>query len=426
MELDEIDRVIEDLNQVEAGAGTLEECQKRGARYKALTISLRKKVDDLKKANEELVRTASIHQKQMREYKMYAAEEVVDGIKPSLAPVVAAAGKLDIIKNEITSMGKNITEQVKSNTVEIKEISEEVCSAKETGMKGTADVLRTMSIYGLYDRKDSSDLPSAIMEILSLVRSMTPSSTPLLADTDGNIAVTDQEHIGRNTFAQVQEHGSLTVPDYTPSNSVKDLGKERKDLEEKNGKNEEYSSVSDVDGEASTTGQIQQTGVPIITAKNKPSNDIFRPWAVVQDGMSTNQGGVGLLPTPAEFKYIEESFKGTWDMRASAVPTLETPKKQEPETKMSINAPKKQSRQTCSTLPGPVPAKLFQGPHKPVGTSENDWTKGVSLFQTSETPQASTSSPQLTPDILKQMGYKRVNGYVVRAEPSKPKKSRWS
>ena len=84
------------------------------------------------------------------------------------------------------------------------------------------------------------------------------------------------------------------------------------------------------------------------------------------------------------------------------------------------NAPNK------DTNTGPVPAKLFQGLHNPLGTSDNPTLNVRSLVQTQNTPQASTSTSQLTPDTLKRMGYKRVHGYIVRAEPSKPKRSRWS
>ena len=404
MELEEIDVIIEELQETETGSDSLEECKKRGARYKSLTVSLRKKVEELKKANQELVRAATVHHKQMNEFKIYAAEEVVDGIKPILAPVAAITRKLDTINNEVKEMEKNINEQVKSNTVEMKEISEEVCSVKEAGDKGIASVLRTLSDHGLYSRKDSSDIPSAIMEILRLVRSMAQPSTTLLDDTDGNVGNTDQKQV------------SLTLSCDPIPEIIKDTVKTEGGADNTNTK------------EASVSQQKQhaESQNPNITLESKPPVNIFRPWDVDQVNMSGNRGGLGLLPTPAEFKYIENSFQGTREMSASMVspPTYETPTKQTYESNVSTHAPRKQAKVT--TLPGPVPAKLFQDTVNPSGTSHKISPGVQGITHPPGFSQATQPASHLTPKTLQQMGYKRVNGYIVRAEPSKPKKTRWS
>ena len=407
MELEEIDVIIEELQEAETGSDTLEECKKRGARYKSLTISLRKKVEELKKANQELVRAATVHHKQMNEFKIYAAEEVVDGIKPILAPVAAITRKLDTINNEVKEMEKNINEQVKSNTVEMKEISEEVCSVKEAGDKGIASVLRTLSGHGLYSRKDSSDIPSAIMEILRLVRSMAQPSTPLLDDTDGNVGNTDQKQV------------SLALSCDPIPEIIKDTVKTEGGADNTNTK------------EASVSQQKQhaESQNPNITLESKPPVNIFRPWDVDQVNMSGNRGGLGLLPTPAEFKYIENSFQGTREMRAcmGPPPTHETPTKQIYESNVSTHAPRKQAKIT--TLPGPVPAKLFQdtvNTVNPSGTSNQMSPRVQGIGHPPGSSQATQSTSQLSPKTLQQMGYKRVHGYIVKAEPSKPKKTRWS
>ena len=446
MDLGEIDRVFEGLQEAESVGGTWEECKKRCARYKSLTISLRKNVDELKKANQELVRAATVHQKQMREYKAYAAEEVIDGIKPSLAPVVAATKKLDTIKDGITALEENITGQVRSNTVEMKEISEEVCSVKEAGEKGIAGVLRTLSGHGLYDRSDSLDIPSAISEILRIVRSITAPSTPLLDDTNNNIGIKDIEKVDKSTAVQLDKNGSLTVLSNPVSSTAKEIEKEATTFQSK---------------ENRKSGEVK-------------SSKIFRPWGGEQDkDTNTSNPGLGLLPTPLHFKHIEESYLGNRNQtpHTGFPPKQVTPLKQACQVNGTRGMPerpvKMQHRDTVS-LPWPVPSMSLKYPAPPPVNPTPAWTVATQLqaffqpptvpkpildkasgskhtpktsyqpgqnsaskVQSHIPPPASNSEvtenkSQLTDETLQHMGYKRVHGYIVRAEQTKPKKSRWS
>ena len=168
------------------------------------------------------------------------------------------------------------------------------------------------------------------------------------------------------------------------------------------------------------------------------TTDVFRPWGLYQDNKkdnSTNRTGMGLLPTPLHFKYIEDSYLGTRDTTTQAVlpPLQSTPTKQNNKPTEAPKKPSKISQRTPIPLPGPVPAQLFVGPAQHSADAQPVQRK-VSYLQDYLVPppqvyqpvQATSSGPQLTPKTLELMGYKRVNDLIIRCDPPKPKKSRWS
>ena len=327
------------------------------------------------------------------------------------------------------------------------EISEEVSNVKEEGSKGVQDILRVLSQQGMYSRNDSLDMPSAIMEILRLVRTLAVPGTPLLDDTVDNVGRLDKDGIDtRKNVVKMENNGSLTTPSDPISRIIKDLANEGetkiKNTDENIKTSENFYSIENTisrnNNQMWNAKEDDTKHKEDKTDEGNKSTKVFRPWGLDQEMKGDNpmnRTGMGLLPTPPQFKYIEESYLGMSNKFAQALisPLHLTPRNQNIRPTEAPNKPSKVPQQTPITLPGPVPSRQFMGPALP--STDDKHVQGkvphpqgyhVPPPEVHQPSQATSSGSQLTPKTLELMGYKKVNDHFIRCDQPKPKKSRWS
>ena len=128
MDLMEVDRLIEDQGKAVSNL-SVEEWKKRSQFFEATTKNLRGKVGGLKSANEGLARAVDSKDKLLREYKAYSAQEVVDGIKPNLAPLKSILNGVSEIPSILKEMEARLQREMIAN---IHEVYEEVVASRET------------------------------------------------------------------------------------------------------------------------------------------------------------------------------------------------------------------------------------------------------------------------------------------------------
>ena len=68
----------------------------------------------LTKDNLKLTRMNDLGQKKLAEYKCYSAAEVVDGIKPSLAPVQGIVANVGNLEKLVVDIGNKLMEKIQS------------------------------------------------------------------------------------------------------------------------------------------------------------------------------------------------------------------------------------------------------------------------------------------------------------------------
>ena len=107
-DMDEVDRLME-LMENEVEEESVSVLKSKVARYKTMAINLREKVKSLTKENERMVRINDLSQKKLHEFKSYSAAEVVEGIKPSLAPIHTIVEKVASLERVVVEMADKLS-----------------------------------------------------------------------------------------------------------------------------------------------------------------------------------------------------------------------------------------------------------------------------------------------------------------------------
>ena len=415
LEIEEIDKIILDLEAGEAGTESLEDCRKRANRYKSLTVTLRRKVEEFKKSNQEFARAAGVHKKQLGEFKVYAADEVIEGLKPTLDPLGGVAKKVGQLQEGLAGMKGEVSEIMKSNTTELHEVSEEVCNTRQRLEEQGNGVLRALTSNGLYERQDSLDIPAAIKEVLRLIRRVAEPSTPVLDDTVHQNDIVGGKGVDQSSevsaVVQQKENGSLVITQEVgvdgshQGNGVNDV------VGVGNQEDEQHSSLNRVEEQPEIikksifvfggrkTSVSNEQSLPF-SEKNvgyQYSEEVWRQIQAVKNAKILNTGsqgnwqregsfqeqgafqnqqfqsfstGVtlpkvqsskGLLPTPVEYRDTEFSYQKTrvmMDYRSVAEATPVTYKQQV----QDMGAPRKQFTKIIDFVPqSKVHAQLFRG-----------------------------------------------------------------
>ena len=254
----------------------------KASRYKSLVATLMVNVKDLKEANVKLLRLADRNEKKLVEYKAYSAAEVVEGIKPSLAPISQLMAKVKDLATDLKEMEGRMEEKFKDTKSEIMEISTEVCTGVETGQQNMRNLVQHLSSKGLAYEGSSYNIPGAMAEILEQVKELADLKTPVLDDVTGSFGGDTQEvGVGRQQpiIVRREENGALSVPQ---------LGENMRETLA-----QEPLVVS-----GSQVGR--RPGNSVITQAYRPV-------------LGSNEG-VGMLPTPPQFRVIEQNYVVTREM----------------------------------------------------------------------------------------------------------------
>ena len=276
---DDVELIAFNLEK-EATEESINGWKSKASRYKSLVCTLLSQKKSLKESNVKLVRQGDLNEKKLAEFKTYSASEVLEGLKPSLAPLQQVLSQLGSLAGSVKEMESKMLEKLKENKDEIKEVSAEVCSGVETSQEQSNTVVHHLASRGLVNLGEVYDIPNALSAILEKVKSVADPQTPVLDDRNELEFFGNAENGVKRPMPVIVtrlDSGALDVPNA-----------EDKVLHGTGGMHE---------GNAGA-GQ----GVSVIQ-----SNSVIMK-------VVTKSQGAGLLPTPPQYRSTELGYAATRNM----------------------------------------------------------------------------------------------------------------
>ena len=340
MEMYEVDGKLEEL-EADVAEKTGEEWKKRAGVFQSISKTLRKQVKVHKDNSEKYMREADLKAKQMDEWKAHGADDVIEGLKTSLAPMASILGKLKELQSGMADMETRLTEKIDGVRIEVQELSEEVCSSSLSRKEDFQSVVKNLASNGLTARKDNLDIPSALVELLRLVRKAADPGTPVMDEE----FFKEGERTGNAEREEARERAVVILGE---------LGR-RKNASK---------------GEDQLPGNVAPCQVrwDKATSLSGTRTDTSQGQGHGTMEMSRDVSGKGLLPTPLVYRQTELSYVKTRKMSGcdKRVVELQTPTKYMgeqpgvPEGEGGKFPPRKQVRFSDQQAElGSVPRNLF-------------------------------------------------------------------
>ena len=162
--IDDVDNEIENL---ETNA-VIDPHLKLG-RYQDLTKKLRKSLGFACTSNQNLMRVADANDMKLREYKFFAASEVIEGLQPTMSRVDSLSKKLDKVLEVVHTLDLKFSHELSALRVELGELSASLTNCDELAVVRTNNIIRHLSSFGLVDVGSTFDIPSALQSIHKLL-----------------------------------------------------------------------------------------------------------------------------------------------------------------------------------------------------------------------------------------------------------------
>ena len=173
-------------------------------RYKSLAETLRKSVETAAIANQKLIKITDANEMKLREFKTYAASEIIEGIKPQLGQVSSLSGKLDQVLGHVHQMNIDVGKKFEAIRVEVGELSAAIVTNSEAEHEHSNNIVRHLNSVGLVDEGVTFGVPAALRNILDILQA---SSLPA------------NNHVASKRFndGSVKSMHGLTLPQYEPN-----------------------------------------------------------------------------------------------------------------------------------------------------------------------------------------------------------------
>ena len=224
------------------------------------------------------MRTNDLDKKRLSEFQSYSVTELIEGIKPRLEPLGSIQTELLAMKKSMGEMEERLVTKIQLTTEDVLEAMEEAGQARNGEFMG---VLKHLESKGLVDRGSTYNIPTALEEILDRVKN--EHAGPPIMGT-GKPTVVDEGRMEPQIVDKVMKKGQ---------------GKEgSKGLVEEHvsGSGDKMAMDEGTGGKASVKCSVIKSGASKI-----------QDW-------ENDRTRVGILPTPAAFKFVEQNYMLTNNM----------------------------------------------------------------------------------------------------------------
>ena len=268
--IDEVDRMIEQLEE-NVTEDSVNEWKQKASMYKTMMKNLRAKVKELQEGNVKLVKENDLGKKRLSEYQSHSVAELGESLRPSLEPIVGLVAEVSSLRTLLGSMEERLGSCIKAGTCEVSGV---VSKALDEG-KSEVSILANKMESGIFERLGELSSSTVFKE-----RVEKPSSPgPMVLDDASGEWVFMKKETSTVTEINIKEMISLDGAGGGMFNKSGSSGMG--------------------DGLREATGG-ERSGI----------EGDRNPQPVIVPSRSQG-GGRGILPTPAEFQFIQQNYVAT-------------------------------------------------------------------------------------------------------------------